>query len=101
MSFSSSNYTIYDEKGKEVEKNVEKPSDVPHFTNFANAIREGETLNQPIDDAQIGTMLCHYGNIGYRTNGSVDVDPSSGKLVDHPEGEKLWTRESYRPGWGV
>lgn len=101
MSFSSSNYTIYDEKGKEVEKNVEKPSDVPHFTNFANAIREGETLNQPIGDAQISAMLCHLANIAYRTTGSVDVDAETGKIPGNETANRLWAREAYRTGWEI
>lgn len=101
LDFSSANYTIYDLDGKEVEKNVDPPSDIPHFTNFANAIREGEALNLPIKDGQISAMLCHLGNIAYRTNGAVDVDPATGRLINNPEGEKFWGRESYRPGWEV
>lgn len=101
MSFSSSNYTIYDEKGNEVEKNVEKPSDVPHFTNFANAIRDGETLNQPIGDAQISAMICHLANIAYRTTGSVDVDAKSGKIPGNEAANRLWAREAYRSGWEI
>jgi hypothetical protein len=84
-----------------VEKNTDPPSDIPHFTNFANAVREGETLNQPIADGQISAMLCHQGNIAYRTSGSVDIDPATGKLVNNPEGQKLWGRPAYREGWEV
>lgn len=101
MDFNGSAYTIYDLDGKEIGKNTEKPSDVPHFTNFANAIRAGEKLNQPIANGQISTMLCHLGNIAYRTNGAVKVDPKTGDLVDHPEGQKLWRREAYREGWEI
>ena len=101
MDLNNSNYTIYDKAGKEVEKNTDPPSDIPHFTNFANAVRDGEKLNQPISEGQISAMLCHLGNIAYRTNGAVDVDPKTGKLVDNPEGEKLWSREAYRDGWAV
>lgn len=101
LDFSSANYTIYDSDGKEIGKNVEPPSDIPHFTNFANAIREGETLNQPIADGQVSAMLCHLGNIAYRTSGAVKVDPASGRLIDNPAGEALWGREAYRPGWEV
>jgi len=101
MDFSTAAYTIYDIEGKEVEKNTDPPSDVPHFTNFANAIREGEALNMPISEGKISATLCHLGNIAYRTNGAVQVDPATGRLVDHPEGEKLWGRPEYRDGWGI
>ncbi len=101
LDFSSANYTIFDLNGKGSGKNVDPPSDIPHFTNFAKAIREGDTLNQPIKDGQISAMLCHRGNIAYRTNGAVEVDSATGKLVENPAGEKLWSRESYRAGWEV
>ena len=57
LDFSSANYTIYDNDGKEIGQNRDAPSDVPHFTNFANAVREGETLNQPIADGQNGLAV--------------------------------------------
>lgn len=101
MDIPSANYVIYDKDGKEAEKNTDPPSDVPHFTNFANAIREGETLNQPISNGQISAQLCHLGNIAYRTSGAVDVDPKTGKLINNPEGEKLWARSEYREGFGI
>lgn len=101
MDFSSANYTIFDKDGNEVSKNVDPPSDIPHFTNFANAIRDGETLNQPIKDGQISAMLCHLGNIAFRTNGAVEVDPANGNLKNNPEGQKLWGRPAYREGWEV
>ena len=101
VDFSTAAYTVYDLDGNEVEKNTDPPSDVPHFTNFANAVREGEALNQPIECGQLSAMLCHYGNMAYRTNGAVDVDPETGELVDHPEAMKLWSRPAYREGWEI
>ncbi|MEM9016694.1 MAG: Gfo/Idh/MocA family oxidoreductase [Verrucomicrobiota bacterium] len=101
LDFSSANYTVYDSDGKEIAKNVEPPSDIPHFTNFANAVREGEALTQPIDDAQVSAMLCHLGNIAYRTSGAVEVDPGTGTLVESEAGEKFWGREAYREGWEI
>lgn len=101
VDFTTAAYTVYDPDGNEVEKNTDPPSDVPHFTNFANAVREGEALNQPIECGQLSAMLCHYGNMAYRTNGAVDVDPGTGELVDHPEAMKLWSRPAYREGWEI
>ncbi|MDC0276532.1 Gfo/Idh/MocA family oxidoreductase [Verrucomicrobiales bacterium] len=102
MAFTSSNYSVFDLDGKEIGKNVEKASDIPHFTNFANAIRINEPLNQPIDDAQTGAMLCHYANIAYRTGGSVQVDSKTGNLVKgQVDAKKLWARTAYRAGFGI
>lgn len=101
LDFGTSGWTIYDLAGKQVEKNTDPPSDVPHFTNFADAVREGAPLNQTIADAQISTMLCHLGNIAYRSNGAIDVDPATGRLLDNPAAQKFWSREAYREGWEV
>ncbi len=46
-------------------------------------------------------MMCHLGNIAYGTNTVVRCDPKTGKMIGNPEGEKLWQRSSYRPGWDV
>ena len=46
-------------------------------------------------------MMCHLGNIAYRTNTVVRCDPKTGKLIDNPEGERLWKRSAYREGWGI
>ena len=71
---------------------------VNHFVNLGNAIREGEVLTAPIDDASISTMLCHYGNIAQEAGGSISIDPESGHIMGNEEAMKLWKRE-YEPGW--
>lgn len=101
LDFSSNNYTVYDIDGKELAQNRDPAGDVPHFTNFTDAIRKDTPLNQPISSGQTSTMLCHLANIAYRTSGAVDVNPQTGDLIDNPEGQKLWAREAYRDGWKV
>ncbi len=89
MSFDGGGYRIYDNTGKLVRENMPKLSDVPHFQNFVNAIRNGVTLNSEISDAQKSTMLCHLGNISYREGIQI-------KGIDVPK--KLWQRE-YSKAW--
>ena len=89
MSFDGGGYRIYDNAGKLVQENIPKLSDVPHFQNFVNAIRNGEALNSEISDAQKSTMLCHLGNISYREGIQI-------KGIDVPK--KLWQRE-YSEAW--
>ena len=89
MSFDGGGYRIYDNAGKLVHENVPKLSDVPHFQNFVNAIRKGESLNAEISDAQKSTMLCHLGNISYREGIQI-------KGTDAPK--KYWERE-YSDAW--
>ena len=71
--------------------------DVYHMRNFINAIRSGEALNSPIEEAHKSTLLCHLGNMAQRFGGSLDVDPSTGKPKSK-DAMQLWARE-YEPGW--
>jgi predicted dehydrogenase len=92
------NITIYDMNGKEVEKLPVKTGDKEHFTNFLNCVRSGERPNSDIEEGVKSTLLCHLGNIAYRTGQTVNFDPQQKKIVDNPDQQKLWSRQ-YRPGW--
>ncbi len=95
-------WTVYDPKGVEISKGKGKGGgDAAHIGNFLDAIRGGATLNSPIEEGQKSTMLCHLGNIAYRTNTVVRCDPKTGKVLDNAAAEKLWKRASYRQGWEV
>jgi predicted dehydrogenase len=97
----ANDYSILDMDGKEVEKKANgRGSDVPHFQNFADAIREGKTLNSPISEGQKSTMLCHLGNIAYRTGRTLDIDPKTGRILNDSAAMKLWSRP-YRKGWSL
>jgi predicted dehydrogenase len=91
-------YKIYDAKGKERAAVKGKFSDLPHFQNFADAIRNGAKLNSEIGEGQKSTLLCHLGNIAYRSGHTLHLDPKTGKILNDPDALKLWRRE-YRPGW--
>lgn len=98
MSFYNTHYTIHDINGKELHKGDGSSSQAPHFQNFCDAIRGKAKLNAPIQDAQISSMWCHLGNIAYRTKSTLEIDDTSGRVLNNPEAMKLWKR-SYRPGW--
>jgi hypothetical protein len=75
---------------------------VSHIGNFLDAIRGEAKLNSPIDEGQKSTMMCHLGNMAYRTNTVVRCDPKTGKILDNAAAEKWWGREGgYRKGWDV
>jgi len=94
-------WTVYDPSGKKTgEGKGPGGGDAAHIANFLDAIRDRAKLNSPIEEGQKSTMLCHLGNIAYRTNTVVLCDPKSGRLINNPAGEKLWQRQ-YRPGWDV
>jgi predicted dehydrogenase len=98
LNFGKNDYTLCDLNGKELEKKSDPPSDNPHFANFHDAIRDGKKLNSPIDEGQKSTLLCHLGNIAYRTGHTINFDPVNRKIIGDAEADKLWARE-YRPGW--
>ena len=88
-------YQVVDKDGKEIENSKGGLSDVPHFTNFADSIRDGVKLTAEIEDAQKSALLCHLGNISYRT-GQVVKTP---KNIMAEQGD-LWGRE-YEKGWEI
>ena len=101
MAISSNTWTLFDPKGKEMGKGKGAGGGDPaHFGNFIEAVRGNGQLNSPIEEGQISTMMCHVANIAYRTQSVVRCDEQTGRLIDNPEGEKLWKR-AYRPGWGL
>lgn len=105
MGIATNSWTIYDPKGAEVSKGkastTGRAGDVAHIGNFIDAIRGDAKLNSPIDEGQKSTMMCHLGNLAYRTNTVVKCDPKTGKILDNAEAMKLWGRDGYRKGWEV
>jgi predicted dehydrogenase len=91
-------YKIYDLKAVEIASGTGPAGDKVHIENFVNAIREGAPLNQEIAEGQKSTLLCHLGNIAYRSGKEIHFDPATQKITGDPEAAKLWARE-YRPGW--
>jgi predicted dehydrogenase len=91
-------YRVLDGKGAEVEKSAPPSSDKPHFENFLNCIRDGKRPNSDIAEGQKSTLLCHLGNIAYRTGHTVNYDPARQEISNDADAMKLWRRE-YRPGW--
>jgi predicted dehydrogenase len=103
-------YKIYDNANKLI-KSAEPTSntvvdqrgagfdmDIAHFTNFTNAITKGEKQISPYQEIVKSVMLCHLGNISYRTGRALDIDQSSGKILNDKAAMKLWGRE-YEKGW--
>jgi predicted dehydrogenase len=99
FAISGSAWTIFDPKGEKIgEGKGPGGGDPAHIGNFLDSIREKAVLNSPIEEAQVSTMLCHLGNIAYRTNTTVQCDPNTGRMLNHPAGERLWKRP-YRENW--
>ena len=98
MAFDTAGYKVYDFKGRMIDEREGTSGDVPHFQNFCDAIREDTPLNQDIGEGQKSTLWCHLGNIAYRTQSVLDINPITGRIKNNPEAQKLWKR-TYRKGW--
>ncbi len=69
-----------------------------HVANFAAAIRDGETLNAPISEGHISTLLCHLGNIAQHQGRTLTCDPTNGHIMGDEAAEQMWGR-TYENGW--
>jgi predicted dehydrogenase len=91
-------YKIFDLKGKLVEEKNGPGGEKGHIENFFDAIRENKPLNSEIQEGHWSTLLCHLGNIAYRTGHELHTDSENGHILKDSEAMKLWKRE-YRRGW--
>lgn len=72
--------------------------DVDHFQNFINAIDHGESLISPYPEIKNSVMLCHLGNISYRSGRALQINSTTGLIENDTEAMRLWGRE-YQTGW--
>jgi predicted dehydrogenase len=91
-------FQVWDTKGKELQGKTGPGGDRVHFENLVAAIRENKPLAAEIGDAQKSTMLCHLGNIAWRSGRALNVNPADGSITDEAARREFWSRE-YRPGW--
>ncbi|HEX3719414.1 MAG TPA: Gfo/Idh/MocA family oxidoreductase [Verrucomicrobiae bacterium] len=94
---------IYDLKNKLVREIPGKldgnlSTDAVHFANFIGAIRNGDTLHSEIEEGQKSTLLCHLGNIAWRTGQTVNFNPETRKIIGNDDAATLWKR-TYEPAW--
>lgn len=69
-----------------------------HTKNFLDTIRgTAKKQSSPVEEGHISTMLCHLGNIAYRSGEDVIMDTKTGK-AKNDAAKKLWGR-TYEKGW--
>jgi predicted dehydrogenase len=103
MALAGNSARIYDLKDKLVREIGGQQEDLfgfdsLHFANFLEAIREGKPLKAEIEEGQKSTLLCHLGNIAWRTGHTLNFEPETRQIRDDKDASALWSR-SYRPGW--
>jgi predicted dehydrogenase len=93
-------FRVYSRTGKLLQESSDASSGQPeHLRNFVNCVRSGKPgeLNQPILEGHKSTLLCHLGNIAYRTGKTVNCGDKGHILVDEQQ-QDLWGRD-YDPQW--
>ncbi len=98
LSSDGTGYKIFDPNGKPVEEDKGSGGDAVHMGNFVDSIRNSGKPNSDIADCAKSDLLCHLGNIAYRTGQTLAVDQKTGRILGNKTAEKLWKRE-YRKGW--
>jgi hypothetical protein len=91
-------YRILNMDGKETAKGTGPGSDRAHLENFLEGIRGSARLNAEIEEGVKSTLLCHLGNIAWRTGRTINVDSRARRIARDTGAAALWKRE-YRPGW--
>jgi len=98
LAIRGSGYAILDHKGKPLARGSGDGGDVSHMRNFIDAIRDGAPLNAPIDQGARSALLCHLGNISFRTSRTVHLDPQTHRISNDSEAAAMWGRQ-YEAGW--
>lgn len=105
MVITGSNAIFYDPRNKVLREISGKQTrglfqfDALHFQNFVDAITDGAPLKAEIEEGQKSALICHLGNIAWRSGRTVDFDPKSRRLLNKErEVRKFWGR-TYRKGW--
>ena len=103
-------YFVYNREGTEIKHQSEKVLSQTtnivgtggltdyHIHNFFEGIRKGIQLNASVSEANISNHLCHLGNIAQDLGETIDIDPSTGKVLNNQKAMKNWKRE-YASGW--
>ncbi|MBL9150878.1 MAG: Gfo/Idh/MocA family oxidoreductase [Verrucomicrobiales bacterium] len=99
MLLTNTSWKAYDPDGKIMKEGSSDGGQQAHVRNFLDAVRsrKRESLNQEILSGHISTVMCHAGNIAWRTGKKLRFDPKT-ETFDDAEANALVGRE-HRKGF--
>jgi hypothetical protein len=99
MLLTNGSFKVYDAAGKLVKEGSSDVGDQAHVRNFLDAVRsrKRESLNQEIYSGHVSTLMCHAGNISFRTGKKLRLDAQA-ETFDDTEANELLGRE-HRKGF--
>ena len=68
-----------------------------HYGNFLDGIRNRARTAADIEEGHMSTLLCHYGNVAYRTERKLKIDPKTEGFLNDDEANGYLER--IEPGW--
>jgi predicted dehydrogenase len=71
-----------------------------HLSNFLDCVRTRQQPLAPALQVHRSCALVHLGEVAYRTGKVLEFDPESETITNHPEANRLLTKE-YRGPWGA
>ena len=71
-----------------------------HFANFLDCVRSRKQPNASAEVAHLSCALSHLGEVAYRTQRVLHLDPETETILNDPEANALLTKE-YREPWSV
>ncbi len=99
MLLTNSSWKAYDAAGKLVKQGSSDVGQQAHIRNFLDAVRsrKRDSLNQEIYSGHVSTVMCHAGNISWRTGKKLQLD-SKTETFDDKEANQYVGRE-HRKGF--
>jgi predicted dehydrogenase len=89
-----------DGKSAAVQPGRFSPSNTAHIANFIDCIRSRKEPSADIEKLHHSTLLCHYGNIAYRTKQRLEIDPETEGFRNSAEANAL-VKRNYREPWVI
>jgi len=98
----NTSWTAYDAAGKVVEQGKSDVGQQAHVRNFLDAVRsrKRESLNQEIESGHISSVMCHAGNIAWRTGKKLRFDAGA-ETFDDAAANELLGRDQSREGFEI
>jgi len=95
----NNSWKAFDAKNKLVKEGGSKDALEAHIRNFLDAVRsrQRDALNQEIYPGHVSTMMCHAGNISWRTGKKIRFNAES-ETFDDPDANHYLGRE-HRQGY--
>ncbi len=91
-------YSILDMKNKVISTHADRAGDTDHLANFLDSIRHSRRPHADIEEAHRSTLLCHLGNIAFRTQTTLQIDAANGHIKNLPDADAWWSK-AYEKGW--